>query len=969
MPWRMLWGWFLIIILLSSISAGQNPWEEKNQAGEKAFQEGHLAEASRLFTEALKEAQKFGSNDVRRAPIYNNLGLVSFVQNNFISSEVLYERAIAILEAQGQENPLLLPVLDNLTSLYVKQWAFVKAIQTSWHAYHIRDKKFGPESLEAAAGLRKLAALYFDNVRLLPEPPSNKLPPSQPPKESASGGGSGWASHEVSADFENAAAMDDVTKLSTAKSLFAAVLVLQEKAYGAGSTRLVDVLANLGETNRALGKIGAAEEAYGRAISIEEKSFGSEDPRLPFALQQLAELQTEQGNYADAEKLYREALQISDKQNAKGASLVALLTGYADLLEKMQRPDEAKSLTDRARSLGSPPTVKNASITLAGSVPYVLRFEKSVYERSTGVQKSCVLVRADGRFRVEEQQQQPTGFATAAPVIARSPDGMPDMSGLPSETFPGNRDTGNPAPKVFESSISGDSLQQLRAILSATDIREIQGSYSPRGEGSVYHNEKIAASILRDDGVQNFAFPDTSARQPYDVALKPLLQWLSTTEKHKGGAIKGATANNCSPDAPKAAPMQFSPATAKTISVADSGTVGKPVVKQEQDSVSTVKVDVNLVLVPVVVRDSQGRGIGTLRQEDFLLLDNGKPQTISRFSLEQAGGLVSAAPSASAEISGISNSSATAVKVERTVTYFFDDIHISPTDWNQVRSAADRHLSALPPGVQSGIFTTSGQITLDFTADSAKLHESLLRIQPHQVASSGSTDCPHIDTYLADLIWNHHDQVATAAVTADALNCAFGNDLRAAAAAEAMAKTTARQQLASAGAQGRIFLGSLQTALRRLAATPGRRAVVLVSPGFLAPGLEQLFNQLIDYALRSEIIFNTLDVRGLYTAESGQRYERESAIENGEILATLASATGGTSFQNNNDLIAGFDRVAAPPGYCYVLGFSPPDQELDGRFHNLAVSVNNGQQLTVQARKGYYAADRSPKPRTSESAQ
>jgi VWFA-related protein len=546
---------------------------------------------------------------------------------------------------------------------------------------------------------------------------------------------------------------------------------------------------------------------------------------------------------------------------------------------------------------------------------------------------------------------------------------MPDMSGLPIEGFPGNRDTGNSAPKVFESSISGDSLQQLRAILSAKDIRVIQGSYSPRGEGSVYHSEKIAASILRDDGVQNFAFPDTAARQPYDVALRPLLQWLSTTEKHKGGAIKGATANNCAPDAPKAAPMQFSPATAKTISVTDSRTAGKPVVKQDQDSVPTVKVDVNLVLVPVVVRDSQGRGIGTLRQEDFRLLDNGKPRTISRFSLEQAGGLVSAAPSASGEISGTSNSSATAAKVGRTVAYLFDDIHISPTDWNQVRSAADRHLSALPPGVQAGIFTTSGQITLDFTADTAKLHESLLRIQPHQVSSSGGADCPHIDTYLADLILNHHDEFATTAVTADALNCAFGNDLRAAAAAEAMAKTTARQQLASAGAQGRIFLGSLQTALRRLAARPGRRAVVLVSPGFLAPGLEQLFNQLIDYALRSEIMVNTLDVRGLYTAESGQRYERESAIENGEILATLASATGGTSFQNNNDLIAGFDRVAAPPGYCYVLGFSPPNQELDGRFHNLAVSVNNGQKLTVQARKGYYAADRSPKPRTGESAQ
>ena len=79
MPWRMLWRSLLTLTLLSSISAGQNSWEEKNQAGEKAFREGHFAEASRLFTEALREAQKFGSNDVRLAPIYNNLGLVSFV--------------------------------------------------------------------------------------------------------------------------------------------------------------------------------------------------------------------------------------------------------------------------------------------------------------------------------------------------------------------------------------------------------------------------------------------------------------------------------------------------------------------------------------------------------------------------------------------------------------------------------------------------------------------------------------------------------------------------------------------------------------------------------------------------------------------------------------------------------------------------------------------------------------------------
>src|ERR1035438_9263713 len=53
---------------------------------------------------------------------------------------------------------------------------------------------------------------------------------------------------------------------------------------------------------------------------------------------------------------------------------------------------------------------------------------------------------------------------------------------------------------------------------------------------------------------------------------------------------------------------------------------------------ATFKARVNLVLVPVVVRDRQGRTLGNLKQEDFQLFDKGKPQVITKFSIEKSGG-------------------------------------------------------------------------------------------------------------------------------------------------------------------------------------------------------------------------------------------------------------------------------------------------------------------------------------------
>ena len=83
--------------------------------------------------------------------------------------------------------------------------------------------------------------------------------------------------------------------------------------------------------------------------------------------------------------------------------------------------------------------------------------------------------------------------------------------------------------------------------------------------------------------------------------------------------------------APKAdpAPPAQSPSSTNPDSNASSGAE-----VSSHDTAPTFKVRVNLVLVRVVVRDSQGNVVANLKKEDFQLQDNRKPQTISTFSVE-----------------------------------------------------------------------------------------------------------------------------------------------------------------------------------------------------------------------------------------------------------------------------------------------------------------------------------------------
>ena len=390
-----------------------------------------------------------------------------------------------------------------------------------------------------------------------------------------------------------------------------------------------------------------------------------------------------------------------------------------------------------------------------------------------------------------------------------------------------------------------------------------------------------------------------------------------------------------------------------------------------RDEPTTFKVNVKLVVVRAVVRDSHGQAVGNLHKEDFQVFDKGKPQLITQFEVEQPGALTAKARRQSEtsgdEASGNPSSSTENVPdvPERFIAYLFDDVHLEFGDLAQTRAAAERNFSSLRPTDRAAIFTTSGRAALDFTDDRGKLHTTLLQLRPQPIAGGFGQECPDISYYQADLIVNKNDLQAMQVAIQDVVACSPGTPP---AAATAMAQGVSARVLSAGDHESRISLGLLNDVVRNVSRMPGQRSVVLVSPGFITPQLEYEYTEIIDRAVRSQVVINTLDARGLYVPSSYTDPSRSRPLPGGKVLietaadsaqadllAVLADSTGGVFFHNNNDFDEGFRLVAQAPEYSYVLAFAPKNLKLDGSFHSLKVTLKSPQKLSLQVRRGYYA--------------
>jgi len=359
------------------------------------------------------------------------------------------------------------------------------------------------------------------------------------------------------------------------------------------------------------------------------------------------------------------------------------------------------------------------------------------------------------------------------------------------------------------------------------------------------------------------------------------------------------------------------------------------------DAPVTFKSAVTLVSVPVVVRDAQGRAVANLTSADFQLFDSGKPQTASQFSVETP-----AADAPRANLPG------------RFVAYLFDDLHFGypddPSyasgiaDMERARDAAWRAIEAsLASGQRAAVYSTSGQIAVDFTADRDRLHKALLSLR---ALGAARKDSQIMSFWQANQLQNRIPFAVEPNSGAGSVSVAPNNSPGDGSAAYA-ARRNADVALEYWNRDTHTVLESLDGAVGKLSTMPGRRSLVLVSPGFLV--LEDSVEwemRIVDRAIRAGVVVNAVDVKGV-----SARLNKEIAADERAVLAELASGSGGRLIENSNDFDLAYRAAAGTPETMYILGFVPQNLKLDGRYHTLRVALRNPRGLLIEARRGYYA--------------
>jgi VWFA-related protein len=386
---------------------------------------------------------------------------------------------------------------------------------------------------------------------------------------------------------------------------------------------------------------------------------------------------------------------------------------------------------------------------------------------------------------------------------------------------------------------------------------------------------------------------------------------------------------------------------------------------QDTSQPPTISVSTRLVQVGVIARDKNGP-IADLTKDDFVVLDRGKPQKISVFSVES--GESAARPRQPLSQNTFSDIPQYGASTPRSITVvLLDNLNAlygsAPTVfedtpyWMEDHALANAKAHLLEYlrnlGQQDRValygLSDSLHVLCDFTSDRSRLLYIVENYDPRartsrEIVEPGATRLPR----QAD-----NGLIAPPFDAASMEHAGNANAVRAAA-----------------------TLAALKAIADHVANIPGRKNLVWLSANlpFSAEAMAAILSpaQIVAYPVDGRGLLPRSAMFGSGGVDAAQPNlppeigdalsdppARSSQPTGIDTMQRLADLTGGRAFVNTNDLTGAIREAVADGTVLYSLGFYIDTHSADGKFHELKVQVKR-EGLTVRYPKGYLAAKDAP---------
>jgi VWFA-related protein len=372
-----------------------------------------------------------------------------------------------------------------------------------------------------------------------------------------------------------------------------------------------------------------------------------------------------------------------------------------------------------------------------------------------------------------------------------------------------------------------------------------------------------------------------------------------------------------------------------------------------QEPAPVIRVTTRLVLLNVVVHE-KNVPVRNLTARDFEILDGGHRREIAFFSMVTAKS-APAQPAAHTPANVFSNRAGARSETPTTATVLLlDGLNTDLRSKELVKEQTLRFLSKVDPNDKIAIYALGRELHIvhDFTDDREHLAKILARYRGGEAAEmrGSEVDLTNVlDPFIKDIMQN-------------------------AATNEATFRDTVR---------GTTTLSALQAIANHLTTIPGRKNLIWVTGSFpFYPGfkvttgrygarLSHNFSEQVERTARwfndANMAIYPVDARGIfdpyksYGADTKQSSNiREESLkspfhpDNFDTLKVMADRTGGVAYHDTNDLAGAIRRATEDAQVSYTLGFYPPAESLDGRYHEIKVQIHR-KGVQSRYRKGYFA--------------